>query len=50
MQKDPAGTLKKLAEIGYREVELASLGKLTAAQMPRHGQGRGPERHAQRRT
>jgi sugar phosphate isomerase/epimerase len=33
MQKDPAGTLKKLAEIGYREVELASLGKLTAAQM-----------------
>jgi sugar phosphate isomerase/epimerase len=33
MQKDPAATLKKLAEIGYREVELASLGKLSAAEM-----------------
>lgn len=33
LTKDPAGTLKKLAEIGYREVELAGLGNLTAAQM-----------------
>jgi len=33
LQKDPAATLKKLAQIGYTEVELASLGKLTAAQM-----------------
>lgn len=33
LQKDPAGTLKKVAEIGYKEVELASLGTLTAAQM-----------------
>ena len=33
LQKDPAATLKKLAEIGYKEVELASLGKLTAAEM-----------------
>ena len=32
LTKDPAGTLKKLAEIGYQEVELASLGKMTAAE------------------
>jgi sugar phosphate isomerase/epimerase len=30
--KDPAGTLKKIAEIGYTEVETAGLGKLSAAQ------------------
>jgi len=33
LEKDPAGTLKKLAQIGYTEVEIASLGKLTAAQL-----------------
>jgi sugar phosphate isomerase/epimerase len=33
MQKDPGATLKVLADIGYREVELASLGKLSAAEM-----------------
>ena len=32
LTKDPAGTLKKLAEIGYSEVETAGLGKLSAAQ------------------
>jgi sugar phosphate isomerase/epimerase len=30
--KDPAGTLKKVAQIGYTEVETAGLGKLSAAQ------------------
>lgn len=30
--KDPAGTLKKIAQIGYSEVETAGWGKLTAAQ------------------
>ena len=32
MQSDPGGTLKKLAAIGYGEVETAGLGKLSAAQ------------------
>jgi sugar phosphate isomerase/epimerase len=32
-QKDPAGTLKQLAEIGYKEVETAGFGKLSAAQL-----------------
>ena len=32
MQKDPAATLKKIASIGYTEVETAGFGKLTAAQ------------------
>lgn len=32
MAKDPAGTLKKLKQIGYAEVESAGLGKLTAAE------------------
>ena len=32
LTKDPAGTLKKIAEIGYSEVERAGLGKLSAAQ------------------
>jgi sugar phosphate isomerase/epimerase len=32
LQKDPAGTLKRLAQIGYTEVELADLGKLSSAQ------------------
>ena len=32
MTKDPAGTLKKLAEIGYTEVETAGWGKLSAAE------------------
>ena len=32
MEKDPAGTLKKIAEIGYAEAETAGFGKLTAAQ------------------
>jgi sugar phosphate isomerase/epimerase len=32
LTKDPAGTLKKLAEIGYSEVETAGFGKLSAAQ------------------
>lgn len=33
LQKDPAGTLKKVAAIGYTTVETAGLGKLTAAQL-----------------
>ncbi len=32
MTSDPAGTLKKVAAMGYTEVEIAGLGKLTAAQ------------------
>lgn len=32
MEKDPAGTLKKIAQIGYTEVETAGFGKLTATQ------------------
>jgi len=32
LAKDPAGTLKKIAQIGYSEVETAGLGKLSAAQ------------------
>jgi hypothetical protein len=32
LAKDPAGTLKKIAEIGYSEVETAGWGKLSAAQ------------------
>jgi sugar phosphate isomerase/epimerase len=32
LTKDPAGTLKKIADIGYSEVETAGLGKLSAAQ------------------
>ena len=32
LTKDPAGTLKKIAEIGYSEVETAGFGKLSAAQ------------------
>jgi sugar phosphate isomerase/epimerase len=32
MSKDPAGTLKKLAEIGYTEVETAGWGKVSAAE------------------
>jgi sugar phosphate isomerase/epimerase len=32
LTKDPAGTLKKIAEIGYSEVETAGWGKLSAAQ------------------
>lgn len=32
LTKDPVGTLKKLAEIGYSEVETAGFGKLSAAQ------------------
>ena len=32
LSKDPAGTLKKIAEIGYTEVETAGWGKLSAAQ------------------
>jgi len=32
LQKDPAGTLKKIAQIGYREVETAGFGTLSAAQ------------------
>jgi sugar phosphate isomerase/epimerase len=32
MEKDPAGTLKKLATIGYNEVETAGFGKLSAEQ------------------
>ena len=30
--KDPAGTLQKIAQMGYTEVEIAGFGKLTAAQ------------------
>lgn len=33
LQNDPANTLKKLAEIGYSEVETAGTGKLSAAQL-----------------
>jgi sugar phosphate isomerase/epimerase len=32
LTKDPAGTLKKIAEIGYSEVETAGWGKLSVAQ------------------
>jgi sugar phosphate isomerase/epimerase len=32
LKKDPAGTLKKIAQIGYREVETAGFGTLSAAQ------------------
>ena len=32
LMKDPEGTLKKIAEIGYSEVETAEWGKLSAAQ------------------
>ena len=32
LTKDPAGTLKKIAQIGYSEVETAGLGTLSAAQ------------------
>jgi sugar phosphate isomerase/epimerase len=32
LKKDPAGTLKKLAEMGYSEVETAGFGKLSATQ------------------
>src|SRR6202521_5831185 len=32
MQEDPAGTLKKLREIGFGEVETAGFGKLSAKQ------------------
>jgi sugar phosphate isomerase/epimerase len=32
MKKDPAGTLKKIAQIGYTEVEPAGFGTLSAAQ------------------
>jgi sugar phosphate isomerase/epimerase len=32
LTKDPVGTLKKIAEIGYSEVETAGFGKLSAAQ------------------
>ena len=32
LTKDPAGTLKKIAQIGYTDVETAGWGKLTAAQ------------------
>jgi sugar phosphate isomerase/epimerase len=32
-QKDPSGTLKQLAEIGYKEVETAGFGKLSATQL-----------------
>ncbi len=32
MREDPAGTLKKLGEIGFREVESAGFGKLSAKQ------------------
>jgi sugar phosphate isomerase/epimerase len=32
LEKDPAATLRKIAQIGYTEVETAGFGKLTAAQ------------------
>src|SRR5580704_3420742 len=32
LTRDPAGTLKKIAQIGYSEVETAGWGKLSAAQ------------------
>lgn len=32
LQKDPQGTLKKVAAIGYREVEVSNLGKVPAKQ------------------
>ena len=32
LTKDPPGTLKKIAQIGYTEVEIAGLGKLTATE------------------
>lgn len=32
LQKDPAGTLKKIAQIGYTEVETAGFAKLSAAE------------------
>lgn len=32
LKRDPAGTLKKIAQIGYREVETAGFGTLSAAQ------------------
>ncbi|HWX35343.1 MAG TPA: sugar phosphate isomerase/epimerase [Steroidobacteraceae bacterium] len=35
MREDPAGTLKKLREIGFREVESAGLGKLSAQEFRR---------------
>jgi sugar phosphate isomerase/epimerase len=35
MQEDPAGTLKKLGEIGFGEVESAGFGKLSAKQFRR---------------
>lgn len=35
MQADPAGTLKKLREIGFGEVESASMGKLSSAEFRR---------------
>src|SRR6516165_7360328 len=32
LEKDPTGTLQKIAQIGYREVEMAGLAKLTPEQ------------------
>jgi sugar phosphate isomerase/epimerase len=32
-EKDPSGTLKQLADIGYKEVETAGLGKLSATEL-----------------
>ena len=46
--KDPAGTLKKIAQIGYTEVETAGWGKLSAAQfrdMLRDAGLRAPSAH-----
>jgi hypothetical protein len=36
MREDPAGTLKKLREIGFGEVESAGFGKLSAKEFRRH--------------
>jgi hypothetical protein len=33
LMKDPAGTLRKIAQIGYSEVETAPWGSLPAAQL-----------------
>jgi sugar phosphate isomerase/epimerase len=50
MQDDPAGTLKKLREIGYGEVESAGFGKLSAKQFRQLLDGAGlacPSAHLQ---
>ncbi len=50
MQEDPAGTLKKIREIGFGEVEAAGFGKLSAVQFRQQLDGAGltcPSAHLQ---